>query len=195
MGASRLWKKLAKSKNTFDKTPDNHAGRRTRGARMADRAATFDALLMEHGAALRATIRRLCRRPQDVDDVWQETAVRVWRSLSGRPWLRSPRGWLATIAYRAWVEHASRNPAPASAAAELPDGRTLEPEELATRAELRTMVRQALEALPDDLRAVVALHYTASLSLREVAAALGIPAGTAKSRLHAALNLLRKEFA
>ncbi len=48
----------------------------------------------EHGPAVRAVLRHLCRRPQDVDDAWQDTAVRVWKSLRQRPWLRNPRAWL-----------------------------------------------------------------------------------------------------
>jgi RNA polymerase sigma-70 factor (ECF subfamily) len=149
----------------------------------------------EHGPALRAMLRRLCRRSQDVDDVWQDTAVRVWRSLQKRPWLKSPRGWLAKIAYRAYVEHAARQPKRAEHGDfDLADESVPTPHETAALAEQRLEVRQALDALPGDLRSLIALHYTAGLSLRETAAALDVAVGTVKSRLHAALNILRREL-
>jgi RNA polymerase sigma-70 factor (ECF subfamily) len=59
------------------------------------------------------------------------------------------------------------------------------------RGELLAGVR----ALPVELREVVACRYLLELSEAETAAALGIPAGTVKSRLHRALTLLRKEVA
>ena len=50
---------------------------------------------------------------------------------------------------------------------------------------------QALRGLDPGHRAVVALHYLLGMPLPEVAAALGIPVGTAKSRLHYALAAMR----
>jgi len=150
--------------------------------------------MVEHGAALKAMLRHLCRRLQDVDDVWQDTAIRVWRSLQKRPWLRNPRAWLARIAYRAYVEHAAREPTAYEHADDRPDESALTPHETAVLAERRLRVRQALTILPENLRTLVVLHYTAGLSLRETAAALDVSAGTVKSRLHAALNILRKEL-
>ena len=156
--------------------------------------ATFDRLLEAHGPALRAMLRHLCRRPQDVDDVWQDAAVRVWRSLRKRPRLRDPRGWLATIAYRAYLDHAARQPVTAAADYDRADDASPTAHETAVLAERRLQVRDALDTLPAESRALVALHYTAGLSLRETAAALGLPVGTVKSRLHAALNRLRGEL-
>jgi RNA polymerase sigma-70 factor (ECF subfamily) len=156
---------------------------------------TFDRLMEEHGPALRAMLQHLCRRSQDVDDVWQDTAVRVWRSLQKRPWLRNPRGWLAKIAYRAYVEHATRQPTMAEYGDfDQADESIPTPHEMAALAERRLQVRQALDTLPGDLRSLVALHYTAGLSLRETASALDVAVGTVKSRLHAALNILRREL-
>ena len=163
---------------------------------MANRQeAVFDQLMEEHGPAVRAVLRHLCRRPQDVDDVWQDTAVRVWKSLQQRPWLRNPRAWLVRIAYRASVDHAARQPAAGEYGEfDRADESAPTAHESAALAERRLQVRQALDALPADLRALIALHYTAGLSLRETAAALDLPVGTVKSRLHAALNLLRREL-
>jgi len=53
----------------------------------------------------------------------------------------------------------------------------------------------ALEALPSDEQAVVRLAYFRGLSQSEVAAALGIPLGTVKSRLRRAFGRLRESLA
>jgi RNA polymerase sigma-70 factor, ECF subfamily len=163
---------------------------------LADRPESkFDRLMEEHGPALRAMLQRLCRRSQDVDDLWQDTAVRVWKSLQKRPWLRNPRAWLARIAYRAYVEHAASQPTlGVYEGFDQADESVPTPHESAALTEQRLEVQQALNVLPEELRSLIALHYTAGLSLRETAAVLDVAVGTVKSRLHTALNILRKEL-
>jgi RNA polymerase sigma-70 factor, ECF subfamily len=55
----------------------------------------------------------------------------------------------------------------------------------------RELLAEALGHLDPSHRAVVALHYLLGMPLREVAITLGIPVGTAKSRLHYALATMR----
>lgn len=52
-------------------------------------------------------------------------------------------------------------------------------------------VWEAVSRLPDHYRSVVVLRFLQDLPLEEIAAALNIPLGTVKSRLHAALKQLR----
>ncbi len=56
-------------------------------------------------------------------------------------------------------------------------------------------VRGALAALPEEQRTILELGYFGGLSCSEMATELGIPIGTVKSRLHAALTKLRTQFA
>ena len=53
------------------------------------------------------------------------------------------------------------------------------------------LLDRGLRALEPSWRAIVVLHYFLGMPLPEVASALGIPLGTAKSRLHRAIGLLR----
>jgi RNA polymerase sigma-70 factor (ECF subfamily) len=55
----------------------------------------------------------------------------------------------------------------------------------------RDLVDRALAILEPEWRAVVVLHFYLGLPLHEVARTLGIPVGTAKSRLHRSLTVLR----
>jgi RNA polymerase sigma-70 factor (ECF subfamily) len=61
--------------------------------------------------------------------------------------------------------------------------------------ERREKVRASVDRLPDFLRQVVVLAYYQGLKYREIADILGIPVGTVKSRLHAALVKLQEAWA
>lgn len=82
-------------------------------------------------------------------------------------------------------------------APELPEdarGRSPPPEPplaLAEAAEAKDRVREAVMGLPDDQRDIVLLRYMDEASIDEIAAALGLPGGTVKSRLFAARAKLR----
>ncbi|MEV1019224.1 sigma-70 family RNA polymerase sigma factor [Streptomyces sp. NPDC050264] len=56
---------------------------------------------------------------------------------------------------------------------------------------LSLAVAQGLDELPDQQRQVVVLRFYADLPVRDIAAELGVPEGTVKSRLHTAVRLLR----
>lgn len=150
----------------------------------------FLALLEAHGPALVAMLRRLCRNAHDADDVYQDTAVRVWRHLSSRPLLRNPKSWLMTIAYRAFVDHHERR-RKHEPFIEVADQRAPGPDVEAEKSEWSQRVAKAMKTLPPAVREVVVLHYTGGLTLRETAKAMGLSVGTAKSRLNTGLETLR----
>ena len=62
--------------------------------------------------------------------------------------------------------------------------------EQAERTETREWVTAAVAALPEPMQAPLNLVYIRGLKYREVAEELGLPLGTVKSRLHAALHKL-----
>ena len=68
--------------------------------------------------------------------------------------------------------------------------RDADPADQAAAAETRRRVREAVDALPDLLRQAVVLAYFQGLKYQEIADVLGIPVGTVKSRLHAAVAKL-----
>lgn len=158
---------------------------------------TFERMVDEHGAATLALLRRLCGSLHDAEDVFQDVAVRMWRNLHARPRLRNPRAWLMTVAYRAFLDHQARQTTHQSFLEDESPARGRrgdDPVALAEHSERCRMLEDAVLALSPPLRSVIVLHYTGGLSLREVAAATGISVGTAKSRLNAGLERLRREM-
>ena len=150
----------------------------------------FAALAGAFVARLDAAARLILRDPELARDAVQEGFIRAWKNL---PTLRDPdrfEGWLRRLVFRSCMDVLRRRgrrprevelsplvePAVSDAAAVTAD---------------RDLLDLILRRLPPDQRAVVVLHYYFDLSLPEVATTLGIPVGTAKSRLHRSLALMR----
>jgi RNA polymerase sigma-70 factor (ECF subfamily) len=138
-------------------------------------------------------LRRLGADPALAEDFTQETYAKAWRSVGTLRHAASLRCWLLTIArneYFQWTRIRSGEPVPITEAQEIaaegPD-----PEGTVVLEERDRLLRQAVNRLDPDLREILALHYFQGLSLRELGAVLGIPGGTAKSRIHRALERLR----
>jgi len=134
-------------------------------------------------------LRRLGDRGR-AEDALQDTFVSVWRSAATYKPERGPGApWLYGVARNAIVDRSrARNEPPA----EVPDEPSLEagPDERAEASWLQWRVHRALETLPEREREVIALAYWSELSQSEVAAKLGIPLGTVKTRTRAALARL-----
>jgi RNA polymerase sigma-70 factor, ECF subfamily len=132
---------------------------------------------------------RLTRNAAEAQDLVQETAARAWeRQNTG---VQHWRAWLFQTLYHAFISsrrHSQRwkEAAEGTWDEELEAGDPL-PTVIATED-----VRRAIEALPEELRAVVWLSDAEELHLREIAQILGWPIGTVASRLWRARSGLRK---
>jgi RNA polymerase sigma-70 factor, ECF subfamily len=129
---------------------------------------------------------------EDAEDVAQEAAVRAYRSFAALRNRDSFRAWLVRTAWRLAIDRRRSERRrglreDAVCAAAVPP-RSVEEVAAARQAEVR--VWQALDALPEKLRMVVVLGAIEGHGTREVAALLGIPEGTVKSRLYKARHRL-----
>lgn len=155
------------------------------------------ALMSRYERPLYAFLVRHVGAGADADDLFQETWIRVARHAGRYDPARPFTTWLFQIAVNLCRDRARRRAArpeevhadPAGDAGTVAAGD--DPEQSFVRAERAADVRTALAALPDAQREVVLLRYHHELSEEEVAAIAGIPRGTVKSRLHAALKRLR----
>jgi RNA polymerase sigma-70 factor (ECF subfamily) len=130
----------------------------------------------------------------EADDVVQDAFVQAFTALPRfragaefRPWLLTIVRNLTRNSLRARGRRAARE---AFAATPWPVG---DVEDEAIGAVRRDRLLDGVRRLPEDLREVVACRYLLELSEAETASALGLPAGTVKSRLHRALARLREE--
>lgn len=125
------------------------------------------------------------------EDVSQEVFVTVWeRPAAFEPDRGSLRTWLGTLAHRRAVDHVRREEARRRRAikdAARPVS-TPDVEEMALALVTAERVRSALDTLPDEQRRAIQLAYFGGKTYRQVAEVLGIPEGTAKSRLRLGLR-------
>ena len=149
-----------------------------------DRLSTFQSIYEEHGGYVRKTVYWLVH-DDAVDDVVQDVFIRVWRNIDRFRNESSLRTWMYRICVNAAHEHFRRSPRVAE------ETKIHEPELPAHDEDALSMhevIRKAILRLPAKQKSVFVLFYKQELSLEEIAESLGIPLGTAKSRLFNARN-------
>ncbi len=140
---------------------------------------------------LDAAARLILRDPDLAQDAVQESLIRAWRDLPG---LRDPDrfdAWLNRLMVNASLDLLRRRRRRPIEVQLSPIDSPDVPDHSSAFAQ-RELMDAALQRLDPGHRAVVALHYLLGMPLREVAVSLGIPHGTAKSRLHYALTAMRE---
>jgi RNA polymerase sigma factor (sigma-70 family) len=160
-----------------------------------DEAAFID--LYERFSCLVFTIAaRVTRDSRAAEDVTQEVFLAIWqRPLAFDPAKGSLRGWLAMMAHRRAVDLVRREEAHrrASLDARLYAGAVSRGDPVGDQvsdADAAQRLTTALRALPEILSRAIALAYLEGRTYREVAIELGVPEGTAKSRLREGLRRL-----
>jgi RNA polymerase sigma-70 factor, ECF subfamily len=157
-----------------------------------DADAAVRRLYSQHAKALHSYVRRFCPDPASADDIVQETFIRAWRHLPQlcsddrpvRPWLFRVARNLLTDADRA----ARRRPDTAASQA----GDDAEDDSGLDQVLDRHLVSGALQHLSPAHRTVLVETFYCGGTTATVARQLGIPDGTARSRLHYALQALRE---
>ena len=161
-------------------------------ARSGDQEAFAD-LVHQVSDQLFGVARRILRDPGLAEDVLQNALVTIWRKL---PHLREPdrfEAWAYKILVHACYADAPRNRQWAATVRVLPVHRADDADDYQSISD-RDELERAFRALPLDQRAVFVLHHHVGLPLVAVAETLGIPDGTARSRLHYATRALRAAF-
>jgi RNA polymerase sigma-70 factor, ECF subfamily len=145
-------------------------------------------------ARLDTAARLILRDSELARDAVQEATLRAWRNLRG---LRDPGrfdAWLHRLTVNACLDLA-RQRQNRVIEIELTPFHDAPVQDAAALVTDAIYVERMLAVLDPGQRAVIVLHYYLDLSLPETAAALGIPVGTAKSRLNRALDAMRMRVA
>ncbi|MCA8925633.1 MAG: sigma-70 family RNA polymerase sigma factor [Planctomycetes bacterium] len=124
--------------------------------------------------------------PGEVEDVLQETFLRLLGTLEAFDLERPLIAWTLGIARRVALEQARKRKPSAQLPEVAADARSAS--ERLSRQETDHLVRDALEALTPDDRAALALRHTSRLSMRELAESLACSIPTARARLRAAAH-------
>jgi RNA polymerase sigma-70 factor (ECF subfamily) len=149
----------------------------------------YDVLVTDVIDHLYRIARLILRDFDSAEDAVQETLVRSWRDL---PRLKEPDrfdAWLNRILLHAVTDEA-RNTRRLRASLSVLRLEPSQPDSAGTFAD-RDELARVFERLSIEHRTVIVLHHYLGMTVDEAAASIGIPLGTAKSRLHYATEALR----
>ena len=150
----------------------------------------FAILARSRGDVLFGIARRMLRDVDLAEDAVQQALVIAWREL---PRLRDPDrfdAWLQRTLVHACYAEGRRKRAWTSAIRVLPVDGPAGPDDLASMID-RDEVERGFRRLSPEQRAILVLHHYLGLGSNEIGEVLGIPPGTARSRLHYAHRAMR----
>lgn len=155
-------------------------------------ADAFRDLVHEASRRLYAITFRILRDPDRAQDALQQALIQMWDALPG---LRDPGrfdAWSYRLVVHASYREARRERTWTATVGEI----TVDPASHDGVADVadRDEIERAFRRLTPEHRAILVLHFVIGLPIREVAEVLGIPMGTASSRLHYATQSFRAAF-
>ncbi len=154
----------------------------------------FDLLVLKYQNRVAALVSRYIRDAAEVADVTQEAFIRAYRAIPSFRGDSAFYTWLYRIAINTAKNHLvalDRRPPGSDVAPDeaeqleiggrLQDATT--PEHHLLEDEIARTIRDALAALPEDLRTAITLRELEGLSYEEIAKAMDCPIGTVRSRI------------
>lgn len=167
--------------------------------------AAFNVLVKKYQHRIANLISRYVSNHGDVADVAQEAFIKAYRALPGFRGESAFYTWLYRIAVNSAKNYlvASGRKPPASDIdaddAEFYDGSDAlkegdSPEKLLLTEEIRTVVFNTIEMLPDELRTAITLRELEGLSYEEIADVMGCPIGTVRSRIFRAREAIDQQL-
>lgn len=151
-----------------------------------------------HAAVVYGLAKRIVRRAEDAEEVVQDVFAQVWRDAPRYdPSRASVAGWLVMLAKTRAIDRLRASRARPDLDAGSEEGPAWvpshdpSPEHQAVSADEARGIEDALVTLPETQRTLVDLAYFEGLTQSEIAGRTGVPLGTVKTRLRAAMAALR----
>jgi RNA polymerase sigma-70 factor, ECF subfamily len=166
--------------------------------------ARFAEVFDEHAAGVHSAALGVLRDAARAEDVVQDVFLRLWRRPDAWDPARGPLGAYLRLMARSraldlWregdVRERARRRAQDASVADPAPPTTETPETAALRSAESEVLRAALDELSEEQRSAVALAYWGGLTAEQIAERVGIPLGTAKSRIRLGLRRLRAVLA
>ncbi len=174
-------------------------------------ARAFERLVSRWVKPLASFFHRLGADPALAEDCASEVFYKVYKSRDSYEARAKFTTYLFSVARHHWIDvvrHRGAGPRTVSSDADAGgaggeegplsarlQGREVEPAGRAEASELSRAMRDAIAGLPNEHREVFALAQNEGLRYQEIAEILSIPVGTVKSRMHAAMRMLREALA
>jgi len=150
----------------------------------------YGRLVDRHQAAVRAFLRRLAGNAADADDLAQEAFARTWEILPRFDGRSAFRTFVCGVAFQYW-RRGRRAETRRLLRDTMFEETSRQQSEIAPDTDARLALRRAMDGLPSDQRAAVALCLGGEFTHAEAADALSLPLGTVKSHVARGLAKLQ----
>ncbi len=165
----------------------------------------FDLLVLKYQQRIANLVYRFVKNWDDVADISQEAFIKAYRGLKNFRGDSAFYTWLYRIAVNTAKNHLvsssrkSTTNALDAQEAEQYDGAELlhenaSPERSVLTEELKQVIHQAIEGLPDDLKEAISLREFEGLSYEEIAEIMACPIGTVRSRIFRAREAIDEKI-
>lgn len=168
---------------------------------LAGEMGAFRQIIQRHNRRLYRVARAIIGDDAEVEDILQDAYVSAFRHLRDFRGDASLATWLTRIVVNEALGRLRRRKEmmPLDRIDRMSDSAQIiafpsteaDPENMAGRAEVRRLLEQAIDGLPDHFRIVFVMRDVEEISIEETAAHLGLRPETVKTRLHRARRLLR----
>ncbi len=167
-------------------------------------AAAMEELADRHGGRLYGYLLRLTRDPDRASDAYQEVFYKVIKAAARYREGSNFSAWLFTIARNVVIDEARKDKhrhaqglddpvgEDGSPRVETVPGDGPDPEGVASASEMAAVIEEALAGLSREQREVFLLRESADMPFKEISKITGAPVNTVKTRMHYALNHIRK---
>ena len=156
-----------------------------------------------YGDTIYGFCRRLAVNKSDTDDLYQQTFLRAVEIKEDIDINNNPKGFLISLAVSIWKnsirKKARRHRIAPTVSIDENDcwnisTNSISAEDIVISKDLTGQVNIIVSKLNDRLRIPIIMYYNGDMSISEIAAALKVPEGTIKSRLHKARLIIKKEL-
>lgn len=188
-----IWSRAASRPRTEETPPMSSRERELLACVGAKDLVAFEKMYRIYQPRLVRFLSAVLQRSQIVEEVLDDTMMTVWQTADNFRGASKPSTWIFAIAYRKALKAKARWPDPVE-----DDGFETRvdpdalPDEKLQQQRLHNALRQAMQQLSPEHRAVVDLTYFHGLGYREIADVVGCPAETVKTRVFHARQRLRK---
>jgi RNA polymerase sigma factor (sigma-70 family) len=156
--------------------------------------AAFTALVRRHGPMVLSVCRRVLRHSEDAEDAFQATFLVLAEKASGLHQPELLANWLYGVANRTAIHARQRASRRSEREREVATPSTGSSDEEIEARQLRQILDEELQSLPEKYRAPLVLCYLEGMTNEEAARALGWPSGSMSYRLARGRELLRERL-
>ena len=168
----------------------------------------FEVIMRRYNQRLFRLARSIAASDSDAEDALQEAYIRAFTNLDSFEGRSAFSTWLSRIVLNEALGRVNRNKQERARISEMQEDQIQNgnviipfeltaaetPEALAERSQVRGVIEQAINRLPDRFRSVFVLRVVEQLSVEETAAILDIPEATVKTRTHRAKRQLKGQL-